>query len=89
MPNLKQVNTQLRAAHTTHASLKPCNSTQHEQMCKGQTMVMVIHGVHLVTEHPRQWSETTGECEAEEREGEEGQVIQERVVAGTFHGGIK
>ena len=45
--------------------------------------------IHLVAEHPRQWSETAGESEAEEGEGEEGEVIQEGVVAGIFHDGIK
>ena len=45
--------------------------------------------IHLVAEHPWQWSEATSECEAEEGEGEEGEVIQEGVVAGMFHDGIK
>ena len=45
-------------------------------------MVVGWINVDLIAEHPWQWSETTGECEAEEREGEEGEVIQEGVVAG-------
>ena len=45
-------------------------------------MMMVWINIDLIAEHPWQWSKTAGECEAEEREGEEGEVIQERVVAG-------
>ena len=45
-------------------------------------MMMGSINIDLIAEHPWQWSKAAGECEAEEREGEEGEVIQERVVAG-------
>ena len=48
-------------------------------------MVMGWINIDLMAEHakhPWQWSKTTRECEAEKIEGEEGEVIQERVVAG-------